>query len=180
LRQLDLLDVTAREHRRLQRALDRLEAEGPSVSPDDVAALALHLLRHEAMERVVLYPLLEREEDGQTAVAERISEQRVISRLIAHLLASPGGVDTEALTELKQAVVGHTDREEIEDFPRVRRTSTPDELQQLAKARRDVARQLAERVSNVPVSEDDGRGPIQRMEATAKDLLVESQERTPN
>ena len=175
LRPLDLLDVTAREHRALHRALDRLVADGPRPGPADVAATALELLRHEAVERVVLYPLLERDDEGCPIVMERREEQQSITNLLARSLHPLQDADVPAtLLELRVTVIGHTDREELEDFPRVRRHSSIEELRGLGRQRRELARRLAEQVTALPeelTSPEDDESPIARIERVARHVL---------
>ena len=176
MRPLDLLDVTAREHRALHRALDRLVTDGPRPGPADVAATALELLRHEAIERVVLYPLLERDDEGYRIVMERREEQQSITGLLARSLHPPQDADVLAtLLELRVTVIGHTDREELEDFPRVRRHSSTEELRRLGRQRREIARRLAEQVNAIPeqltASPGDDENLIGSIERTARHVV---------
>ena len=174
MRPLDLLDVTAREHRALHRALDLCVDDEQPAALEHITAVTLDLLRHEAMERVVLYPLLERDDGGPVAVLERREEQRSIASLVARSVEPPAETDVVVvLRELRMAVIGHTDREELEDFPRVRRCTSVEELRALGKHRRAIARRLAE-VTLLPGElsiPENGDGPIGRLERVALDIL---------
>ena len=132
----DLLNLVAHRHRSLQHALRELTEDGASVT--DLERFARDLLREEGLKRVLLHPLLARISEGELAVERRREEQYLLVHQTARVraLAAESDPDDEqlakALCELYQTLIGHTDREELEDSPRLRQELPPTELEDLA------------------------------------------------
>lgn len=188
MREPDVLDLAAKEHRELQRALRRtIGGHGgdalSSVAADNVARLSSLIAHHEASDRLLLYPLVGRDGYGRRSLADRRAEQRSISDQLAKALRVPhDALDemTAVLRGMNLTFVGHSDREEIEDFPHARRLSSRDERQELAELRLLLRRELAERlptVSSATIRRDrqgsERIGPLQAAIVTAKEILVE-------
>ena len=132
----DLLNVVAHRHRALQHVLRELAEEGASVA--EIELFIRELLREESLKRVLLHPLLARTADGDRTVERRREEQSLLIHQLARARALASQADPEddrleaALHELYQTLIGHTDREELEDSPRLRQQLAPSELEDLA------------------------------------------------
>lgn len=183
MREPDALDLAAREHRELQRAIRRLLGQRARLDdPDDLGAIVSSIARHEAMDRLLLYPLVGRDADGRRSLVDRRAEQRSISDQLAkamRVVDDPRHGDIRDVVEqLRVTFIGHSDREEIEDFPHARRLSSIDERHELAALRRELRGELYERLPRVPMPprlhvSDDRPGPVQVAIVSAKEILVE-------
>jgi hypothetical protein len=180
----DVLDLAAREHRELQRALRRLVASRDRQQDrDELAAVVSSIARHEALDRLLLYPLVGRDGYGRRSLIDRRAEQRSISDQLAKAIRT---VEDEAATDLQAVLegtrvtfIGHSDREEIEDFPHARRLSSADERCQLAELRQQLRERLLERLPSIPVPPslpaggNERLGPVQVAIVSAKEILVD-------
>lgn len=132
----DLLNLVAQRHRSLQHGLRELAASG--ATPAELVRYATELLREEGLKRALLHPLLARTPDGERTVERRREEQYLLVQQTARALALAAESDPDddqlehALQELYRTLIGHTDREELEDSPRLRQQAAPAELEDLA------------------------------------------------
>lgn len=184
MRDPDVLDLAAWEHRELHRALRALtDLEGDGdIDPDDLDALLSSVARHEALDRLLLYPLVDRDTGGRRSLVDRRAEQRSISDQLVkvrRLIASSARLELQVVvTSLHRTFTGHSDREEIEDFPQARRWSSPSERHELAELRAELRTQLQVQLPRVPSSQSrsdevagDRLGPVQIAIVDAKRIL---------
>lgn len=145
----DLLRQLALEHRDLTHATRVLRRGGGDRSPDGLRRIAATIVEHEVAHRLLVHPLLARDDRGRTLLRERREEQRLLADRLRHLLAGePSGSEArgrwsppDPATGLDDQLVEHTDREEIVAFPHVRRLAGAGELDELG-ALRDRVREV--------------------------------------
>lgn len=184
MREPDVLDLAAKEHRELLRALRRLVSEHDvSTEAPRWDTIVSSVARHEAMDRLLLYPLVGRDSYGRRSLVDRRAEQRSISDQLAKAVRVAQDAGDElvrpVIEGMRVTFVGHSDREEIEDFPHARRLSSPDERHELAELRHRLRVALQERLPSVPAApalrgtSGDRLGPVQVAIVNAKEILVE-------
>lgn len=146
MRELDLLDVLALEHRELLDACDGLlrDPEGPG--PEALRQLVHRIAVHEASERHLVHPLLEPSSTPAASAGRRSDQDLLASRLSAALRAADGGAvhRRRALQELCRTLVGCTDTDEIRTYPQVRHVVPDAHLRELVASHRGLAEALAE------------------------------------
>lgn len=178
MRQLDVLDLSAKEHRRIHRELSDLLHGDVEVARSAVGSFARLVAEHEAADRLLLHPPLMRDDHGQRLVLDRRSEQALIASHLGELARALENDPTDPrpqLAELEQVLVGHTDREEIEDFPHLRRLTSERERLHLARIRRQLKRHIT-LPSPAPRSIAEGGDrldPLRAAEAAARHALTE-------
>lgn len=139
----DLLRQLALEHRDLTHATRVLRRGGGDRSPEALRAMAATIVEHEVAHRLLVHPLLARDDRGRTLLRERREEQLLLAGRLRHLLTSqPTGSEgrgrwspRDAASGLDDQLVEHTDREEIVAFPHVRRLARAGELDELGSLR---------------------------------------------
>jgi hypothetical protein len=159
----DLLRQLALEHRDLTQATRMLRRGGDE--PDALRRTAATIVEHEIAHRVLVHPLLARDERGRTLLAERREEQLLLAGWLRHLLTGePRGSEDrsrwsprDAATGLDDQLVGHTDREEILAFPHVRRLARAGELDELGSLRARVREVLSTSLAADDTPIHDGR-----------------------
>lgn len=189
MREPDVLDIAAREHRELHRAARSLLTQDGVTDLERLNALLSSVARHEAIDRLLLYPLVGRDTYGRSSLVDRRAEQRSISDQLAKAVRSIEDPDAGPLRPILQGLhvtfIGHSDREEIEDFPHARRLSSGDERAELAQLRLTVRTRLLEQLPTVPASlrhrdaADEQLGPVQIAVVEAKRILVELDAQVP-
>jgi hypothetical protein len=180
MRQLDVLDISAREHRRIHDELGILLRGSRLPSVGSITRFASVLSHHEAADRFLLHPPLMRDAHGRRLTADRRAEQGLLASLLRDLVSAVGRAGDPArlvhqLRDLERVLVGHTDREELEDFPHLRRTTTPRERGHLARVRRQLQRRVAPPIEEVIVAgvrdPDAGIDPLREAEVVTRDAL---------
>jgi hypothetical protein len=179
MRQLDVLDLSAKEHRRIHAQLAEMVGRAEPPTPAALDSLAGVVSRHEAADRLLLHPLLMQDVHGHRLAIDRRAEQALITSLLGGLLRTaarpehrPTGLRLR-LEELERVLVGHMDREEIEDFPHLRRLTTHRERLHLARTRRQLQRGPV--VAACPASDEQDEvihlDPLGAAEAEARQAL---------
>lgn len=140
----DLLRQLALEHRDLTLATRDLRRGDGDRSPDVLRRTAATIVEHEIAHRLLVHPVLARDERGRTLLRERREEQLLLAGRLRHLLTDePRGCEDhgrrspprDAASGLDDQLVEHTDREEIVAFPHVRRLAGAGELDELGSLR---------------------------------------------
>ena len=164
----DLLDLVAHRHRALQHVLRELAAQGASA--EELERFARELLREESLKRALLHPLLARTSEGDQAVERRREEQELLIHQTARVCALASETERDdgelvaALQELYQILIGHTDREELEDSPRLRHEAEAAELENLAVIHEELTVAIEPAVDEA-VSRMPSRDPLELLEA---------------
>jgi hemerythrin superfamily protein len=170
-RSADLLVLLAIEHRDLDASAERLLAADDDRWVRHLPAYLVDLATHELAEQHLVTPLVvDRLDGGGELATRRIAEE---DRLLAVAEEVRGTARTEAsrelLADLRRRVSEHSDREELEVFPRLRHVVTPDELRELARTYRSLAIQTPTRWSVGPTT-----GSLtDRVRKVQRDLLAE-------
>ncbi|MFA9443924.1 hemerythrin domain-containing protein [Egicoccus sp. AB-alg6-2] len=132
----DLLHVLARDHRRFDERcrsfLDAPTRRGERL----LRGLAIDLLAHEAVEQLLLHPLVaDRLSQGPRLSAARVEEEDLLERLLMGALDQPLASDAfrTAFRTVHRHLVEHTDREELEVFPYVRHVVERRDLRELGR-----------------------------------------------
>lgn len=132
----DLLHVLARDHRRFDERcrsfLDAPTRRGERL----LRGLAVDLLAHEAVEQLLLHPLVaDRLTNGSRLAMARLEEEDLLERLLLQALDRPLASDgfRLAFRDLHRHVVEHTDREELEVFPFLRHVVDRRDLRDLGR-----------------------------------------------
>lgn len=167
MRLRNVLDELALQHRELHDASDALLAAA-APSDEDVCELVAAISRHEAIERVLVLPLLERHVSGAAVDRSRQANHQLLSsRITAVVNARDQQERRETLERLHPALVGQTDRDEIETYPLVRYVVTPEELHELEGLRQRLEAAL---VRETPSLCHDER-PLEATERRAQELV---------
>lgn len=161
----DLLRQLALEHRDLTHATRVLRRGDGDRSPDALRRTAATIVEHEIAHRVLVHPLLARDERGRTLLHERREEQLLLAGWLRHLLTGqPTGSEgrgrrspRDAASGLDDQLVEHTDREEIVAFPHVRRLAAAGELDELGSLRARVREVVSSSLAADDSPIDDGR-----------------------
>jgi hypothetical protein len=128
----DVLEQLAGEHRDLTTRSSDLRRDGDQQA---LRSLATAVAEHEIAHRLLVHPLLRRDERGLSLFEDRREEQLLLADRLGRALTA-GGTDSRALGTFDREFASHTDREEILSFPHLRREVTPDELRELGDLRR--------------------------------------------
>lgn len=158
----DLLHVLAHEHRDLTASSRRLRQGRRAQARDGVPRAATRIVEHELVHRLLVHPLLRRDQWGRRLLADRREEQVLVADRLRRVLRHPSiavrpatwghgtvGVHrstTDPIAALDLQLVEHTDREEILEFPHVRHVAGADELAALGDVRRRLRPVLLDRL----------------------------------
>lgn len=125
--QQDLLQQLALEHRELPSRWADLAADATA---ERRRATADRIVEHELAHRLLVHPLLQRDDRGRALLGERREEQLLLADPLGRVLAA-----ASSPRQLVDEFTAHTDREEILVFPHLRRTATREELRALGALR---------------------------------------------
>jgi hypothetical protein len=161
----DLLIQLALEHRDLTHATRALRRRTGDRSVEAVRRIAIPIVEHEVAHRLLVHPLLARDERGRSLLRERREEQRLLAGRLRQLLsAEPRGPNSsgrrpprDAATALDDDLVEHTDREEIVAFPHVRHLATAEELHEIGSLRPTVREAVSALLDEDDAPIRDGR-----------------------
>jgi hemerythrin superfamily protein len=132
----DAVGLLMRQHEEIRRLCRKVEANMGSRRADAFDRLRRLLAAHETAEEQIVHPLVRRAvPDGDAIVDARLDEERRGKRMLRDLERM--GTDDPSFTPMfarfRAAVLEHAEREEIEEFPALRRRG-PAELRGLAAA----------------------------------------------
>jgi hypothetical protein len=176
----DLLHVLARDHRRLDERCRSLLAEPARRTRQAITGLATDALAHEASEQLLLHPLVTEHVPGGVRLArQRTDEEGTLERhLRSTLREEPSSSAFERrFAMFHRAFVEHTDREELEVFPRLRHVVSRSDLRELGRAYATLAVRLPTRLRYVADGTEaigDMKGRLlDRVREVAGDILEE-------
>ncbi|MFA9431604.1 hemerythrin domain-containing protein [Egicoccus sp. AB-alg2] len=180
----DLLHVLARDHRRFDERcrsfLDAPTRRGERL----LRGLAIDLLAHEAIEQLLLHPIVaERLPSGQELAIHRLEEEDLLERLLLSALRLPLASEgfRTAFQHVHRNLVEHTDREELEVFPYLRHVVDRRDLRELGRVYTTLMVRVPTRL-HLRLEPDDlgGRRPLLRIRDAACDVLRELGQRVPD
>jgi hemerythrin superfamily protein len=132
----DVVDLLLRQHREIRSLFARLETAAEDQREDLFHQLVALLAVHETAEEEVVHPRARRAEGGEPVVEARLGEEHRAKELLSSLSdmgPKAEGFDT-LLLQLRDDVLAHANHEEQEEFPRLRRDCSADELRGMALA----------------------------------------------
>lgn len=140
--QTDVVDLLVGQHRQIRRLFAEVEGCTGRDRADAFdrlrRLLAVHELAvHETAEEEIVHPISRRAIDGgDTIVDARLSEEHHVKQLLENLdrISPDDPAFPGALRELKKAALDHADREENEEFPRLRAHADAAQLRGMALA----------------------------------------------
>jgi hypothetical protein len=128
----DVVDLLVAQHRQISRAFDAvLQAEGAGRT-ESFARLVTLLTQHEHAEQNIVHPLLTDAELARRCLADERQVERALASLIAAGVHSPGFV--EGLVRSRDQVTVHMRREEEQEFPHLRATTSSELLSRATNA----------------------------------------------
>lgn len=137
----DVIEVLLQQHEEIRRLFDDVEQAGGPGKREAWEQLVRLLAVHEVAEEIVVRPITRAVVEGGDAIAdERLGEEHAAKEM----LSGSERLDLDAvefsrtLVELRAAVLAHAEREERDEFPRLRQALSSDELHELGVALRAV------------------------------------------
>jgi hypothetical protein len=151
----DLLEQLAVEHRDLTTRSRRLRRESET---DELWRLARDVVEHELAHRLLVHPLLRRDDRGLSLFEERREEQLLLADRLGHTLAaSEPRARARAIADFDAEFAAHTDREEILSIPHLRREVAALELRELGAVRQELRPLVLAGLASDPRSVTHGR-----------------------
>jgi hemerythrin-like domain-containing protein len=143
---VNAIDLLERQHREVEALFEKLEDAGDGAKQTKERLcrdLSDQLAVHAELEERIFYPE-SRQEDTEDLLRESVEEHLSMKRLLAEILE--GGTESAQLMArmkvLKEQVEHHVEEEEQELFPRVRRTRSREELEELGERMEELAEEL--------------------------------------
>ena len=129
---MDAVDMLVRQHREMERAMERVLKDGEQNASALFAEVADHLTTHIASEEEIFYPAV-REKRTEDILLESLEEHLSLKRLLADLLELDPGEKTfePKFKVLKEQAEHHHKEEEENLFPKVKRILEADERAKL-------------------------------------------------
>ena len=116
----DVVELLRHQHQEIRRLFAEVESSTGPERRDAFDRLRRFLAVHETAEEEVVHPLARRAvPGGEQMVADRLQEENEAKRILQELERMDPLTDgfLLALTQLRDAVLTHADREEREEFP---------------------------------------------------------------
>jgi hemerythrin superfamily protein len=132
----DVVDLLLRQHQEIRSLFARVQTAGDDQREELFHQLVALLAVHETAEEEVVHPRARRTESGEQVVEARLGEEHRAKELLSTLNdmgPKADGFDT-LLVQLRDDVLAHAAHEEQEEFPRLRRDCSADELRGMALA----------------------------------------------
>jgi hemerythrin superfamily protein len=133
----DVVDLLLDQHRAIRSLCDEVSSAASDERERPFRSLLRLLAVHEAVEEELVHPYVKRRVDGaQSAVAERVEEEREVNKMLVALDAlgptNPGF--EELFTRFRTALLAHADKEESSEFAGLRSVTGPAERTAMAAA----------------------------------------------
>ncbi|GAB3137725.1 hemerythrin domain-containing protein [Micromonospora sonneratiae] len=136
-REQDVLDLLVDQHNEIKTLFGQLPRAQGVEKRELFQSLVRLLAVHESAEEIVVHPTARREIDHGDAVVEprKREEDRAKRELAALYDLGTEHPDFDAkLAQFANAVIEHASHEETEEFPALRRSSSPEQLRRMAGA----------------------------------------------
>ena len=132
----DVIDLLLRQHQEVKSLFVRLEMAGDEQRADLFHQLVRLLAVHETAEEELVHPAARRSEGGDAIVDARLGEEHRAKELLSTL--NDMGPDAEGfdtlLLEFRDDVLAHAAHEEQDEFPRLRKEYSSEQLRGMAVA----------------------------------------------
>lgn len=126
------------QHNLIEDMFDEvLHATDPKAREKPFAALRQLLAVHETAEEMLVHPRARKEADAGDAIVDaRLAEEHGAKELLSAIekLDPTSKRFITEVTKLREAVLEHADREEVEEFPVLQRKLDADDLQRMGTA----------------------------------------------
>lgn len=132
----DAVDLLIRQHEEIRRLFRKVEASAGTRQEEAFERLRRLLAVHETAEEQVVHPLVRRGVPGGDEIVDaRLAEERRAKRMLRDLerMGTSDPSFTPMFARFRVAVLAHAEREEVEEFPALRRRGQA-ELRGLAAA----------------------------------------------
>lgn len=160
---MDAVDLLVRQHREMERAMERVLKEGEGNAAALFAEVADHLTTHIASEEEIFYPAV-REKRTEDILLESLEEHLSLKRLLADLLELDAADKTfePKFKVLKEQSEHHHKEEEENLFPKVKRILDGTEREKLGVEMLELQQRLQKRGEprETVASQTDAAAPL--------------------
>ncbi len=173
----DVVDFLVSQHEQIKSLFAEALSAAGKEREDAFVRLRRLLAVHETAEEEVVHPRTKRKiADGQTIVSARLEEENEAKKVLSELekLDVTSEEFTRKLTELRDAVVDHAQREEAEEFAKLGEELSGDELERMGRAAK-LAEAIAPTRPHAGVESQVANlaaGPFAAMLDRARDAIV--------
>jgi hemerythrin-like domain-containing protein len=145
---VNAIDLLERQHRDVEELFEEFDdaSEGAKKTRERLCQdISDQLAVHSEIEEKLFYPE-SRQEDTEDILRESVEEHLSVKRLLAEIMEA--GIEDSnfgaRMKVLKEQVEHHVDEEEKELFPKVRKSCSREELEDLGKRMEQLAEKLME------------------------------------
>ncbi len=145
---MNAIDLLEKQHREVEELFEEFEGAGQGAKKTRerlCQEISDQLAVHAEIEEKLFYPE-SKQADTEEILRESVEEHLAVKRVIAELLE--GGVEDEQfdarMKVLQEQVEHHVEEEEQELFPKVRKSCSKEELEDLGNRMNALAQQLVE------------------------------------
>ncbi|GAA2083859.1 hemerythrin domain-containing protein [Actinomadura alba] len=133
----DVVDLLIRQHEEIRTLFAEVTVSKGDKRRETFDRLRRLLAVHETAEEEIVHPNARRIiQDGDRVVNERLAEENLSKRMLSELerIGTDSPEFARKLEQLRQAVESHAESEEREEFPALRRNSSPERLRVMKTA----------------------------------------------
>jgi hemerythrin superfamily protein len=145
---VNAIDLLEKQHREVEELFEEFEDAGDGARKTKARLcqdISEQLAVHAEIEEKLFYPEA-KQENTEELLRESVEEHLAVKRLLADLME--GGTDDPQfmarMKVLKEQVEHHVDEEEKELFPKVRKSCSKEELEDLGRRMESMAEELME------------------------------------
>jgi iron-sulfur cluster repair protein YtfE (RIC family) len=130
-----IIEALRSDHDAVQDLFAQLETATGQERENLFRFLVAHLITHEVAEEEILRPI-SRRDAGKTVVEARLKEESRAEKLLSEMekLDCSSEEFATKLTKLRSEVEKHAAAEESEEFPKVEKAQSPEQLERLGRA----------------------------------------------
>jgi hemerythrin-like domain-containing protein len=143
---MNAIDLLEKQHREVEELFEEFESAGDGAQKKKerlCQKISDQLAVHAEIEEKLFYPEA-KQENTEEILRESVEEHLAMKRLLTDIME--GGVDDEQFVArmkvLKEQVEHHVDEEEKDLFPKVRKSCSKEELEDLGKRMETLAEEL--------------------------------------
>jgi hemerythrin superfamily protein len=145
---MNAIDLLKKQHREVEQLFEEFEAAGENAAKTKerlCRKISDQLAVHAEIEEKLFYPEA-KQENTEEILRESVEEHLAMKRILADLIEKGTGDEQfEArMTVLKEQVEHHVEEEEKELFPKVRKSCSREELEDLGTRMETLAQELME------------------------------------
>jgi hemerythrin superfamily protein len=145
---MNAIDLLKKQHREVEELFEQFESAGEKATKTKerlCREISDHLAVHAEIEEKLFYPEA-KQENTEELLRESVEEHLAMKRILADLVEK--GTDDEQfearMTVLKEQVEHHVEEEEKDLFPKVRKSCSTEELEDLGTRMETLAEKLME------------------------------------